>query len=51
VQSYPTYLFINPFDESLVDRSKSSMAAAEFNDLADKMLDKFSGKKEISFAN
>jgi thiol-disulfide isomerase/thioredoxin len=50
VISYPTYLFINPFDESLIDRSKSSMAAADFNDLADKMLMKFSGKKEESIA-
>ncbi|SMO38827.1 thioredoxin family protein [Solitalea koreensis] len=50
VKSYPTYLFINPSDESLVDRSGSSMPAADFNDVADKMLNKFSGKKEISFA-
>ncbi|MBB2151378.1 thioredoxin family protein [Pedobacter gandavensis] len=50
VKSYPTYLFINPADESLFDRSKSSMPAASFNDLADKILTKFSGKKEISLA-
>ena len=50
VKSYPTYLFINPFDESLVDRSKSSMAATDFNDLGDKMLNKFHGKKESNLA-
>ena len=50
VHSYPTYLFINPNDETLVDRSKSSMPADEFKDLADKMLAKYAGKKEISLA-
>lgn len=50
VKSYPTYLFINPFDESLVDRSKSSMAADEFKDLGDKMLIKFSGKNEVGLS-
>ncbi|WP_051691949.1 thioredoxin family protein [Pedobacter borealis] len=48
VHSYPTYLFINPNDETLIDRSKSSMPAADFKDLADKMLAKYAGKKEIS---
>lgn len=51
VLSYPTYLFINPADESLFDRSKSSMAAADFNDVGDKMLIRFSGKKEVSLAD
>ncbi|WP_316794120.1 thioredoxin family protein [Pedobacter frigoris] len=51
VKSYPTYLFINPFDESLVDRAKSSIAAADFNDVGDKMLIKYSRKKEISLAD
>ncbi|SMC87407.1 thioredoxin family protein [Pedobacter nyackensis] len=50
VKSYPTYLFINPADESLFDRSKSSIAAADFNDLGDRVITKFSGKKEISLA-
>jgi len=50
VRSYPTYLFINPSDQSLIDRSKSSMATADFNDLGDKMLFKFSGKYQISLA-
>ena len=51
VKSYPTYLFINPFDESLVDRSKSSMPAADFSGVADKMLNKYYGKKETSLAD
>ncbi|WP_165784679.1 thioredoxin family protein [Solitalea longa] len=48
VGSYPTYLFINPADESLVGESKSSMPASMFADLGDKMLNKFSGKTELS---
>ena len=51
VKSYPTYLFINPADESLIDMSKSSMAAADFNDVGDKMLFKFTGKEQISLAD
>jgi len=51
VKSYPTYLFINPADESLFDRSKSSIAAADFNDLGDRVITKFSGKKEIGLAD
>lgn len=51
VKSYPTYLFINPVDESLIDRSGSSMPAANFSDLADKMLLKYSGTKETSLAD
>lgn len=48
VSSYPTYLFINPADESLIGQSKSSMPVSTFGDLGDKMLAKFSGKTEIS---
>ncbi|WP_316836612.1 thioredoxin family protein [Pedobacter nutrimenti] len=51
VKSYPTYLFINPADESLIDRSKSSMAAADFNDVGDKMLFKFTGRDQIGLAD
>ncbi|UKJ07672.1 thioredoxin family protein [Solitalea lacus] len=48
VKAYPTYLFINPADESLIGQSKSSMSSSAFGDVADKMLAKFSGKTEIS---
>ncbi|WP_316748142.1 thioredoxin family protein [Pedobacter gandavensis] len=51
VKSYPTYLFINPADESLFDRSKSSMAAADFNEVADRILTKFSGKPELNLSD
>src|SRR4030095_10280412 len=48
VKSYPTYLFINPIDESLFGEAKSSMSASKFSDVADLMLNKFNGKTEIS---
>ncbi|SMO56390.1 thioredoxin family protein [Solitalea koreensis] len=48
VGSYPTYLFINPVDESLIGQSGSSMPASTFEDVGDKMLNKFAGKTEIS---
>lgn len=51
VKSYPNYLFIDPNDESLFDRAKSSMPASDFSDVADKMLMKYSGKKETSLAD
>ncbi|WP_316841267.1 thioredoxin family protein [Pedobacter gandavensis] len=50
VKSYPTYLFINPADETLFDRSKSSMAAADFNEVADRIQTKFSGKQELNLS-
>ncbi|POY36289.1 hypothetical protein C3K47_11070 [Solitalea longa] len=48
VGSYPTYLFINPKDESLIGQSGSSMPVSIFAELGDKMLNKFAGKVEIS---
>lgn len=48
VKAFPTYLFIRPSDESLIDQTLGSVGASEFNDLADRMLLKFSGKKESS---
>jgi len=44
VKAYPTYLFINPNNESLIGNAKSSMPIAEFADLGDNMLNKYIGK-------
>ncbi|WP_181182476.1 thioredoxin family protein [Sphingobacterium lumbrici] len=41
VTSYPTYLFINPSDETLVGVGKSSMPTSVFADLGHKMLGEF----------